>query len=122
MAATFTGSRQGEPQVFPFGANSYAVISKITCAGTTTDNGDPISADVFGLASLSAVFILSNAVDSESNPENMFVTSVVQPTEGTFKVVFGAQAVADAATPLVVITDGTSVADYVFYAMGVGKY
>lgn len=121
MAVTFTGARQGEAQVMPFG-NDVAVFSQITCSGTTTDNGDSLPASAFGLTTLRGVILAGNAVDSESNPEGSFVLTLAQPTPGDYKVVFHSQAVAGAATALAAITDGTTVTGYVFYAIAFGKY
>ena len=112
MALTFTATRQGERQRVGTEAMGHF---RVTCAGTTSDNGDTLSPSTFGMAALRHVILSSNAVDSASNPENAFVLGLVEPTTGTFKVTFHSQATAGATTPLAAITDGTSVANYVFH-------
>lgn len=120
MAVTFTATTPINKQVSGTEACGRGV--KITCSGTTSDNGDTLSPGLFGLTKLTSVVLHSGAtVDSESNPENGFVLALAQPSVGTFNVIFLSQAVAGATTPLAAITDGTSVANHVFYATGYGK-
>src|SRR5262245_16178309 len=118
MAVTFAGTQTTTGQT-PITWLGYTVRPnvRITCTGTTTDNGDSITAANVGLTHLAGLIIHGNSVDSESNPENSFGVGQTQTTSSgvtTFKIVFTAQAVAGAATPQVVITDGTSVSNYVF--------
>ena len=80
----------------------------ITCSGTTTDNGDAITAAQLGLHVIEDLN-LDAAGDSASNPEAAFVVRW-EKTLGTIS--FYSQATAGATTPLAAITDGTSVTGY----------
>lgn len=120
MAVTFTGTLL-DRQVF---GREFVTHAKITCTGTSTtaDNGDNLPAATVGLASLSNVIVHGLAVDSESNPENAFALGVVQPTVGTFNIVFyTAHGTPGPTVPLIALTDGTDVTNYVFYVTAFGR-
>lgn len=88
----------------------------LTFTGTTTDNGDALTAQPFGLDVI-VDLSLRPALDSASNPENSFLPVWIKSTG---KVVFVTAASTSAATPLAVITDGTDVSTYFcrFFAVG----
>jgi hypothetical protein len=85
----------------------------ITWAGTTTDNGDALTPATFGLHTL-ADLELEPAVDSTSNPENVFGTKYIKTSDvvGGKVTFYTAHGTPGAAVPFLVITDGTSVANY----------
>lgn len=117
MAVTFAGDLL-KKQVF---GQEYVTHARITVSGTTTDNGDELTAATVGLAKITHLSLDSPVcVDSESNPEAGWLLGVTQPSTGTFNIVFLSQATAGATTAPAVITDGTSVAG-VFYVTAYGK-
>lgn len=118
MAVTFTAdllSRQVVGQEFMHHA-------RITCSGTNTDNGDQLTAASVGMATLTGLIVHGVAVDSESNPENALAIGVVQPSTGTFKIVFyTAHGTPGATVPLLALQDGETVTNYVFYVTAFGR-
>lgn len=90
----------------------------LTCSGTTTDNGDALTAEQVGLHVIKSLTFVS-ALDSVSNPENAFVLGYIKNGTGAL-VTFHSQASAGATTPLAAITDGTSVSNYVIRFIAVG--
>lgn len=91
----------------------------LTCSGTTSDNGDALTAEAIGLHIIDSITFVS-ALDSVSNPEAAWVLGYIKSGTGAL-ITFHSQTTAGATTPLAAITDGTSVANYVvrFIAFGV---
>jgi len=92
----------------------------LTTSGTTSDNGDSISASALGLAKIESAQV-TQSVDSVSNPENSFVSNFI-PVDGgaTGLITLCSQATAGATTPLGVITDATTVTNYVIQIDAIG--
>ncbi len=90
----------------------------LTCSGTTTDNGDALTAEALGLHIIDSLTFVS-AIDSVSNPENAWVLGYIKNGTGAL-ITFHSQATAGATTPLAAITDTTSVANYVIRFIAVG--
>ncbi len=86
----------------------------ITATGTTTDNGDAVTPELFGLHSIEYLD-LSPTVDSAANPENAATMAYI-PSTG--KVVFFGGAAAG--SPQAALTDGATVTGYaaLFEAIG----
>lgn len=81
----------------------------ITCTGTTTDDGDTITAAALGLSVIDDMK-LETFLDSTSNPENAFHGAF---NKNSGKIVFyTAHGTPGAAVPSLQITDGTSVSGY----------
>lgn len=100
----------------------FMTHAKITCTGDTVDNGTQLSASTVGLRTLTNVIVHGVAVDSESNPENALAVGVVQPSTGTFNIVFyTAHGSPGATVPLLALQDGTTVTNYVFYVTCFGR-
>lgn len=93
--------------------NQRAHSGLITWAGTTTDNGDALTPAQFGLHTLQDLD-LEPAVDSTSNPENVFPTKYIKTSDvaGGVVVFYTAHGTPGGAVAQLVLTDGTSVANY----------
>lgn len=86
----------------------------ITASGTTTDNGDAITAALFGLHTLASLNF-HPIVDSTSNPENAAAAVYIPTAPGPggslagVVVFFGGAA---AGSPQAALTDGATVTSY----------
>jgi hypothetical protein len=110
MAVTFTVSNlrkgvAGDRRLF---------TGTITASGTTTDNGDAITAAAFGLHTLASLNF-HPFVDSTSNPENASQAAYIPTSPGPggstagVIVFFGGAA---AGSPNAALTDGATVTNY----------
>lgn len=116
MALTFTVS---DLERATFG-NKFASYATVTTSGTTTDNGDELTAAAVGLSRIEQL-IVNPAVDSVTNAENVFGVAPAKQSDGTWKlVVFTAPTTPSATTAFQVITDGTTVSSYVFRVTAIG--
>lgn len=113
MALTFTVSNLVRNVV----GNKRMNTGTITTSGTTTDNGDALSASSLGLAVVDSC-LLYPGIDSTSNPENSFV-GVYIPSTGKV-VLFTAHGTPGPTVPLIAVTDGTTVA-YIFEFVAIGR-
>ena len=110
MAVTFatTINRLG------IGGDTRINTGTITATGTTTDNGDALTAAQLGLHTIRTV-IFTPFVDSTSNPENAMPASYIATSPGAggslagVVVFFGG---ATAAEPLDAVADATTVTGF----------
>lgn len=91
----------------------------LTATGTTSDDGDAVSASSFGLSVLTDLIFESNFLDSTSNPENAFSGSF-NPASGKV-VLHTAHGTPGGAVPLLQVTDGTTVTGYSARVKAIGR-
>jgi hypothetical protein len=90
----------------------------ITVTGTTSDDGDAITAAQVGLSVIDSLQ-LENFLDSTSNPENSFIGTY---NKASGKIVFHtAHGTPGGAVPLLQVTDGTSLTGYAGRFTAVGR-
>lgn len=90
----------------------------LTLTGTTSDDGDAITAAQLGLSLIEALE-LETFLDSTSNPENAFIGTY---NKASGKIVFHtAHGTPGGAVPLLQVTDGTTLTGYAGRFTAVGR-
>lgn len=113
MAVTFAASNLKKNVM----GNKRAHTARLTATGTTSDDGDALSARTLAMANLENV-VLQPAIDSTTNPENVFGVRY-NPTSGKI-VFFTAHGTPGGAVAGIQVTDGTTVTNYVIEATAIG--
>jgi hypothetical protein len=90
----------------------------LTMTGTTSDDGDALSAAAVGLSVIDSLE-LETFLDSTSNPENAFI-GTYNKTSGKI-VLHTAHGTPGGAVPLLQVTDGTTVTGYSARFCAVGR-